>query len=254
MTAIESPAPAVQRLEWRLAEVREILVETPRVKSLNLHVDGWTGHLPGQHVDIRLTSEDGYQVERSYSIASSPEDQRLTLTVERVEGGEVSPYLVDGIPIGAEFELRGPIGGYFTWTADMGGPLCLIAGGSGVTPLMAMLRHRRRPPERPSALLIYSSRSLQDVIYRNELEDMGRYDANLAIINTLTREQPAGWGGHKGRIDRDLLASAVFPPDLRPMIFICGPTQFVESISQLLVGLGHDPRAIKTERFGPTGG
>jgi ferredoxin-NADP reductase len=254
MRVIETPATPAQRLEWRLAEVREILVETPRVKSLMLQIDGWPGHLPGQHVDVRLTSQDGYQAERSYSIASAPEDSRLELTVEKVEDGEVSPYLVDELRIGGQFELRGPIGGYFVWTAETGGPLCLIAGGSGVAPLMAMLRHRNRARSRAPTVLLYSSKSHEDVIYREELAEMARSDASLAIINTLTREHSEVWSGRRGRIDRALLMEACFPPQQRPWTFICGPTQFVEDISQILVWLGYDPPTVKTERFGPTGG
>lgn len=244
----------VRRLEWQLAEVREIVVETSRVKSLLLHVASWQGHLPGQHVDIRLTAEDGYQAQRSYSIASPPEDKLLTLTVEQVDNGEVSPYLVGDLRTGDQFELRGPIGGYFVWTAAMGGPLCLIAGGSGIAPLMAMLRHRDRRNGRAPALLLYSSRSLEDVIYREELDAMARRDPDLHVVNTLTRKQPDGWMGHRGRIDKAMLAEACFPPEQHPRIFVCGPTPFVETASRLLVKLGHDPLTVKTERFGPSGG
>jgi ferredoxin-NADP reductase len=176
MTVIESAAVRERRLEWQLAEVREIVVETPRVKSLLLHVASWQGHLPGQHVDIRLTAEDGHQAQRSYSIASPPEDELLTLTVERVDNGEVSPYLVEDLRAGDQFELRGPIGGYFVWTVATRGPLWLIAGGSGIAPLMAMLRHRARRKLRAPGLLLYSSRSLEDVIYRKELDAMARRD------------------------------------------------------------------------------
>ena len=209
MTATETAAAPVRRLEWQLAEVREIVVETYRVKSLLLHVPSWQGHLPGQHVDIRLTAEDGYQAQRSYSIASPPEDELLTLTVERVDNGEVSPYLVDDLRVGDQFELRGPIGGYFVWTTATGGPLCLIAGGSGIAPLMAMLRHRDRRNVRAPALLLYSSRSLEDVIYREELDAMARRDPDLRVVNTLTRKQPEGWVGHRRRIDKTLLARDV---------------------------------------------
>jgi ferredoxin-NADP reductase len=252
MTAIEMAVP-VPRLEWQLAEVREIVVETPRVKSLLLHVTSWQGHLPGQHVDIRLTAEDGYQAQRSYSIASPPEDELLTLTVERVDGGEVSPYLLGDLRAGDQFELRGPIGGYFVWTVATRGPLCLIAGGSGIAPLMAMLRHRARRKVRAPALLLYSSRSLEDVIYREELDAMARRDPDLRVVSTLTRKQPKGWTGPRGRIDKALLAEACFPPEQKPNIFVCGPTPFVEGVSGLLVELGHHPLTIKTERFGPSG-
>jgi len=254
MTAIETAAGPGRRLEWRLAEVRDIVVETSRVKSLVLRITGWAGHLPGQHVDIRLTAEDGYQAQRSYSIASPPEDELLALTVEHVADGEVSPYLVGDLHAGDQFELRGPIGGYFVWTVATRGPLCLIAGGSGIVPLMAMLRHRARRKVRTPALLLYSSRSLEDVIYREELEAMARSDPDLRVINTLTRRQPEGWTGRRGRIDKALLAKACFPPEQTPKSFVCGPTPFVENVSRLLVELGHDPLTVKTERFGPSGG
>jgi ferredoxin-NADP reductase len=254
MTAIETPAVPARRLEWQLAEVREIVVETFRVKSLLLQVTDWQGHLPGQHVDIRLASEDGYQAQRSYSIASPPEDELLALTVERVDNGEISPYLVDDLRAGDQFELRGPIGGYFVWTVATRGPLWLIAGGSGIAPLMAMLRHRARRKVRAPALLLYSSRSLEDVIYREELDAMARRESDLRVVNTLTRKQPDGWMGHRGRIDKALLAEAGFPPDQNPKIFVCGPTPFVENVSRLLSELGHADLTIKTERFGPSGG
>ena len=254
MMAIETAVSPVRRLDWQLAEVREIVAETYRVKSLLLHTTRWHGHLPGQHVDIRLTAEDGYQAQRSYSIASPPEDELLALTVERVENGEVSPYLFGNLLVGDQVELRGPIGGYFVWTAAMAGPLCLIGGGSGVVPLMAMLRHRDGRSGRGPALLLYSSRSLDDVIYREELDAMARRDPDLRFVNTLTRKQPVGWIGHRGRIDKALLAETCFPPEQNPNIFVCGPTSLVENVSRLLVELGHDPLTIKTERFGHSGG
>jgi ferredoxin-NADP reductase len=234
--------------------VREILVETYRVRSLMLHVPDWQGHLPGQHTDIRLTAADGYQAQRSYSIASPPEDELLSLTVERVDNGEVSSYLVEELRAGDQFELRGPIGGYFVWTVAMDGPLCLIAGGSGVVPLMAMLRHRERRNGHAPTLLLYSSRSPEDVIYRAELDAMARRDPNLRVVNTLTRKQPDGWMARRGRIDKALLAEECFPPEQGPKIFVCGSTPFVEDVSGFLVELGYDPLTIKTERFGPSGG
>jgi ferredoxin-NADP reductase len=243
-----------RRLQWKLAEVREIVAETFRVKSLRLQVNGWEGHLPGQHLDIRLTAEDGYQAQRSYSIASPPEDELLTLTVECVDNGEVSPYLVHDLGSGDRFQLRGPIGGYFVWTAAMGGPLSLIAAGSGIAPLMAMLRHRARRTSRAPALLLYSSRSVEDIIYREELRVMARDDAALRVVFTLTRKQPEGWMGRRGRIDKALLAETCFRPEQSPKIFVCGPTSFVEDVSRFLTELGHDPLTIKTERFGPSGG
>jgi len=254
MTAIETAREPVRRLAWQIATVREIVVETPRVKSVILHVRDWQGHRPGQHVDIRLTGEDGYQAQRSYSIASPPDDELLALTVERLEKGEVSPYLVDDLGTGDQFELRGPIGGYFVWTFADGGPLWLVAGGSGMAPLMAMLRHRERNANRTPATLLYSSRTLEDIIYRQELDAMARRDLGLRVVHTLTRQQPIGWTGRRGRIDRALLAETCFPPAQKPKIFVCGPTPFVEDVSRFLVELGQDPLLIKTERFGPSGG
>jgi ferredoxin-NADP reductase len=252
-TGTAAAAPA-RRLEWQLARVREIVVETYRVKSIVLDLTNWPGHLPGQHVDVRLNAEDGYQAQRSYSIASPPEDKLLTLTVERVDNGEVSPYLVDDLRSGDQFELRGPIGGYFVWTVATRGPLWLIAGGSGITPLMAMLRHRARRKLRAPALLLYSSRSLEDVIYREELDMMSRADPDLHIVNALTRKQPDRWIGYRGRIDKALLAEAGFPPRQNPKIYVCGSTPFVEDVSRFLVELGHNPLTVKTERFGASGG
>jgi ferredoxin-NADP reductase len=254
MTATEPAIAPGRRLEWQVAEVRDIVIETPRVKSLLLELKGWQGHLPGQHVDIRLTAEDGYQAQRSYSIASAPENELLTLTVERVAGGEVSPYLIDELRHDDQFQLRGPIGGYFVWTVAMRGPLYLIAGGSGIVPLMAMLRHRERRKVPVPTGLLYSSRSLEDVIYREELDALAQDDPNLHIAHTLTREQPDGWVGRRGRIDKAMLIESPLPLANKPNIFVCGPTSFVEHVSNLLVELGHDALAIKTERFGPTGG
>jgi len=254
MTAIDTPAAPVPRLEWRPVEVREIVVETYRTKSLLLYVPGWRGHLPGQHVDIRLTAEDGYQAQRSYSIASPSEDGLLTLTVEKVHNGEVSPYLVDELRVGDQFELRGPIGGHFVWTGATAGPISLIAGGSGIVPLMAMLRHRGRRNLRAPAVLLYSSRSLEDIIYREELDAIARQDPDVRVVNTLTRKQPEGWAGPRRRVDKAMIAQVSFPPQQSPKTFVCGSTAFVEDVSRLLVELGHDPLAIKTERFGPSGG
>ena len=253
MTVTDASSPA-NRLEWQLAPVRDIVVETYRVKSFMLEPVSWTGHLPGQHVDIRLTAEDGYQAQRSYSIASPPEDRLLTVTVERVKDGEVSPYLLDELRVGDSLELRGPIARHFVWTNGLSGPLCLIAGGTGITPLMAMLRHRDRSSRRTPAVLIYSTRSLADIVYREKLDAMARSDGNLHVVYTLTREQPKDWTGHRGRIDRALLVANCFPPAQNPAIYVCGPTAFVEAVSGFLVELGFDPLNIKTERFGPSGG
>ncbi len=253
MLATDNVQPA-RKLAWRTATVREIIEETPRVRSLTLDIPGWSGHRPGQHVDIRLTSDDGYQAQRSYSIASAPEAPHLMVTVERIEEGEVSPYLASEVRTGDQFELRGPIGGHFVWSAAMTEPLFLVAGGSGVAPLMAMLRHREASGNRNPALLIYSSRSFDDIIYRKELDALVAKDSALRVVHTLTRQQPAGWNGEKKRIDRDMLARIGFAPDTHPRIFICGPTALVESAARSLIDIGHDPAMIRTERFGPTGG
>jgi ferredoxin-NADP reductase len=243
------------RLTWQLGEVVATQAETTRAKSLTLAVPRWAGHRPGQHVDVRLTAEDGYQVQRSYSIASPPEEeQRLTLTVERLEDGEVSPYLTGELLVGDKLELRGPIGGYFVWEAEMGGPLLLLAGGSGIVPLMAMIRHRRAVRSGIPTRLLYSSRAYEEVIYRDELSHLESLDASLEVIHTLTRTQPPGWTGYRRRIDTDLLREVAWPPEQHPLTFICGPTQFVETAATGLLSLGYEPLRTKTERFGPTGG
>jgi ferredoxin-NADP reductase len=246
--------PRPPRITWRLARVVETRAETPRARTLVLDVPGWPGHRAGQHVDVRLTAEDGYQVQRSYSIASPPEEALVSLTVERIEEGEVSPYLTDELRVGDLLELRGPVGGYFAWDAARdGGPLFLVAGGSGVVPLMAMLRHRAATRSRVPARLLYSSRSAMDIFYRDELQRLAAGDANVEIIHTLTREQPVGWTGRTGRIDGDLLASVAWAPQERPLIYVCGPTSLVEATASLLQAQGHAPARLKTERFGPTG-
>jgi ferredoxin-NADP reductase len=232
--------------------VVEILDETPRVRSLVLRCPGWPGHLAGQHVDVRLTAEDGYQAQRSYSIASAPEDEHLVLTVERLKDGEVSPYLVDVLHPGDRLELRGPIGGYFVWKESLGGPLLLLAGGSGIVPLRSMLRHRAAAGSSVPVRLLYSSRSLGEIIYRNELEQLGS-SKNVEVSFTLTREWPEGWNGHRRRIDEELLREISWSPGERPLVYVCGSTAFVERAADLLVAIGHDAGRIKTERFGPTG-
>jgi ferredoxin-NADP reductase len=249
-----NPASPPKRLEWQFAQVRDVLVETRHVKSLMLQPASWSGHLPGQHVDIRLTAEDGYQAERSYSIASPPEDEFLALTVERVKDGEVSSYLLDELRVGDQLELRGPIGGYFVWTGAEREPVYLLAGGTGITPLMSILRHRHRLPSRPPALLIYSARSWEDIVYRDELEAMMRCDSSFRLVYALTRQQPKDWTGHRGRINKGLLSTNWFPPAYSPTTYVCGPTTFVETAASLLVELGFDSLSIKTERFGPSGG
>ena len=238
------------RLTWLVAEVADTVTEAPRVRTLILDVDGWPGHRAGQHVDVRLTAEDGYQAERSYSIASAPEEPPA-LTVERLDDGEVSPYLVDEVVAGDRFELRGPVGGYFVWDAEGAHePLLLVAGGSGVVPLMAMLRHRAAAGSTVPARLLYSSRTFEDIIYRAELEQLAGRGDGLEVLHTLSRAQPPGWEGHAGRVDVELLREVAFPPQHNPRVFVCGPTSFVEAVGEGLVALGHRPGRIRTERFG----
>src|SRR6266567_1462035 len=244
----------LERLTWQLGEIVATQEETARTKSITLAAPNWNGHRPGQHVDVRLTAEDGYQVERSYSIASAPEQgQQLTLTIERLDDGEVSPYLVDELRIGDKLELRGPIGGYFVWEARLGGPLLLVAGGSGIVPLMAMIRHRAAIGSTVATRLLYSSRSYADIIYRDALDHLVKSTTMLAVVHTLTRAQPPGWTGYHRRIDPEMLREVAWSSDQRPLTFVCGPTPFVETAAASLVTLGHDPARIKTERFGPTG-
>ena len=247
---------AVQRrLIWTPSRAVELVTETPRVRSIVFDVPGWGGHMAGQHVDVRLTAPDGYQAQRSYSIASPPEDgMRVALTIERLDDGEVSTFLVDDVQTGDEIELRGPIGGYFTWDVEDGGPLMLIGGGSGVVPLMAMLRHRAAERAPVPARLLYSARTIDDVIYHAELQRMAAADPTFMPMLTLTRGQPAGWTGLHRRVDRDMLEEVVWPASDAPRVFVCGPTPFVESVADTLVQLGHAPQRIKTERFGATGG
>lgn len=247
-------ATVLGRLNWRLGEVAELIEETPQVSSIVIDVPDWPGHRAGQHVDVRLTAEDGYQAQRSYSIASPPEDDRLMLTVERLSDGEVSPYLVDELRPGDALELRGPIGGYFVWEASSGSPLLLVGGGSGVVPLMAMLRHQTAAPSGVGVRLIYSSRTWVDIIFRQELERLSAERDGLEVIHTLTRTQPPGWKGYARRVDAQMLKEVSWSPASSPAIFVCGPTPFVEAVSRALVLIGHEARGIRTERFGPTGG
>ncbi|HEX9476271.1 MAG TPA: ferredoxin reductase [Candidatus Dormibacteraeota bacterium] len=241
-------------LSWQLGSVAELVQETPRVASLLLDAPDWPGHLAGQHVDVRLTADDGYQAQRSYSIASAPEDSRLAITVERLDDGEVSPYLVGEVRPGDKVEFRGPIGGYFVWRADDRRPLLLVGGGSGVVPLMAMIRHRAASRSTTPTRLLYSSRAEDDIIYRAELDRLSGVGDGLTVAHTLTRKQPAGWRGYARRIDRAMLAEVAWPKDQDPIVFVCGPTPLVEGVATNLVDLGFDPASIKTERFGPTGG
>ncbi len=242
-------AALLGRLTWRSAEVVEIVTETPRVKTIAFDVPDWPGHRAGQHVDIRLTAEDGYQAERSYSIASAANGTRVELTVERLDDGEVSPYLTEVVRAGDRIELRGPVGGYFVWEPSLGGPVLLVGGGSGVVPLMAMIRTRRAAGSDAEMRLLLSSRSWDDVIYREELEHDG-----VAVVHTLTRSQPPGWTGFARRVDEAMLAEVGPGADARPLVYVCGPTPFVEAVAEALVHIGHEPGRIRTERFGATGG
>jgi ferredoxin-NADP reductase len=238
------------RLTWQIAKVSAVTAETATVRTIRLDAPGWAGHQAGQHLDIRLTDEDGYVAERSYSIASAP-GEPLAITVERLDDGEVSPYLTDELRAGDDLELRGPIGGYFVWEPDDGGPLLLLAGGSGVVPLRSILRHRERTGSTVPARLLYSARSLDDVIYRPEFD---RPAAGVEVIYTLTRHQPPDWSGYARRVDAPLLAEVAWPAAEMPLAYVCGPTSFVEAVSQALVQAGYPAGRVKTERFGATGG
>ncbi len=227
------------------------------MRSLFLRVPGWPGHRAGQHVDVRLTAEDGYRAERSYSIASAPDAPLVELAVERLEGGEVSPYLVDEVRAGDRFEVRGPLGGYFVWGAADGGPLFLAAGGSGIAPLMAMVRVAA--PAGVPFRLLYSCRSLTEAAYREQLAGMERAGSAHALTGsmevrlTLTRTQPAGWDGYRRRVDLAMLAEVAWPPAAAPLCYVCGPSGFVAAVADGLAALGHPAERIRTERFGPTG-
>jgi ferredoxin-NADP reductase len=231
-----------RRLTWQLARVVGLVAENARTTSLVLRPPDWPGHLAGQHVDVRLTAEDGYQTQRSYSIASAPEDEYLVLTVERLDDGEVSPYLTETVQPGDELELRGPVGGYFVWEESLGGPLLLVGGGSGVVPLRAMLRYHRAVGSDLPVRLLYSARTQADLIYQRELSG---FDTTI----TLTREH---WAGRTGRVDRELLEEVAWPATDHPLVYVCGPTRFVEAVATALVSLGHDASRVRTERFGPT--
>ena len=237
------------RLSWQNATVGQLSDETPRVRTLRLEVPDWTGHQAGQHVDIRLTADDGYQAERAYSIASAP-GEPLAITVERLDDGEVSPYLTEEAQPGDMLEVRGPIGGYFVWEPGSGGPLLLAAGGSGVVPLRAILRERSRTGSPVMARLLYSSRSWEDVIYSGEL---GAEPDGVEVIHTLTRSQPPSWKGYARRVDEQMLAEVAWPAADQALAYVCGPTSFVESVAAGLVGLGYPAGRVKTERFGATG-
>jgi ferredoxin-NADP reductase len=238
------------RLSWQVATVAETIEETARARTIVLDVPEWAGHRAGQHLDVRLTAEDGYRAEREYSIASAP-GEPVAITVERLDDGEVSPYLTDELRAGDALELRGPVGGYFVWGPEDGGPLLLVAGGSGVVPLRAMLRHRSIAGSDVPARLLYSSRSLEDVIYRDELDQLA---GGAEVTYTLTRRQPPGWTGLARRVDTVLLREIAWPAEEAPHAFVCGPTSFVETVASGLVELGYPQERIKTERFGATGG
>jgi ferredoxin-NADP reductase len=239
-----------RRLAWQVATVAAVRTETATASTIELAAD-WEGHRAGQHVDVKLTAEDGYTAERSYSIASAP-GEPLAITVQRLDDGEVSPYLTTELRAGDQLEVRGPIGGYFVWDADgTRSPLLLVAGGSGIVPLRAILRHRERTGSAVPATLVYSARSLPDVIYLDELD---RYAGDVSVTYALTRHQPAGWTGHRGRVDSALLASLAWPADDGATAYVCGPTAFVETIADGLTKLGYPPQRVKTERFGGPGG
>ncbi|HYS32969.1 MAG TPA: ferredoxin reductase [Streptosporangiaceae bacterium] len=240
-----------RRLTWQLATAAAVTAETASVSTIALELPYWPGHRAGQHLDVRLTAEDGYRAERSYSIASAP-GEAPAITVERLDDGEVSPYLTEELRVGNQIEVRGPIGGYFVWEErNDSSPLLLLAGGSGIVPLRSILRHRDRSGSTVPVRLLYSARSLPEVIYRAELD---RHGPGVEVIYTLTRQRPPGWTGHAGRVDDTLLAEVAWPADRGPLAFACGPTPFVEAVATGLVRLGYPPGQVKTERFGATGG
>ena len=247
-------AEILGRLTWQLAEVVEVIDENSRARTIVLHCPEWRGHLAGQHIDIRLTAEDGYQAQRSYSIANAPHAERVAITVELVDEGEVSPFLIEELRVGDRFEIRGPIGGYFVWEPAVGGPLQLIGGGSGVVPLMAMMRARAETADHVQVRYLSSARAFEDILYRAELKRLAGENDGVSVVHTLTRSHPEGWDGPTRRVDRDMLEGHAWSAQLRPLCFVCGPTGFVESVASILVDLGHEPRRIMTERFGPSGG
>ena len=240
-------------MRWLVATVTETIPETAHAVTVRLDVPEWPGHRAGQHVDVRLTAEDGYSTQRSYSIASAPESDRLELTIVRIDDGEVSPYLATVLDVGDEIELRGPIGGYFVWDGEDTVPVLLVGGGSGVVPLMAVLRHHKALRSEAAMHLVYSARTIDDVLYGDELAELAE-DPRRAVTVTVTREPSDRWQGRRGRVDAGLLEETGWPPSVGPHCYVCGPTPFVESVAGVLVDLGHDPARVKTERFGPTGG
>jgi ferredoxin-NADP reductase len=246
----------VEPLQWQIGTVTAIAPQTDRVASFTLALPAWRPHRAGQHYDVRLTAPDGYQAQRSYSIASAADRSgEVELGIERIPDGEVSPYFHDIVVEGDQVEVRGPIGGYFVWEPSMGGPLLLVGGGSGVVPLMAMLRARRAGGDATPAALLYSSRAIGDIIYRAELEQLAAEPGGPAVVHTLTREQPPGWEGLARRIDEPMLAAVLERLGgigAGPQAYICGPTLLVENAASGLTNLGIPPARVRTERFGPT--
>jgi ferredoxin-NADP reductase len=254
-TELISEKVAARPVDWQIATVVKVKLETPSVKTFTLDLPDWFPHRAGQHYDVRLTAPDGYQAQRSYSIASNPEQRgEIELTVERLAEGEVSTYLHDVLIVGDQVELRGPIGGYFVWETSMGGPLLLVAGGSGIVPLMAMLRHRCTVDSDVPVRLLYSSRTYEDIIYREELEQLSMDHTGVEVFHTLTRALPRDWGGYQRRIDQAMLQEVIKPFGRYARAYICGPTAMVEGVANGLVNLGIAAEQIRTERFGPTGG
>jgi ferredoxin-NADP reductase len=240
-------------LLWRTAEIKAVREETPSARSLTLQVATWSGHLAGQHVDVRLTAADGYQAQRSYSIASAPQASMLELLVERIPDGEVSSYLTQEARPGDQIELRGPIGGYFVWTANRGGPLLLIGGGSGIVPLASILAYRALAAPGLATRLLYSVRTAADIVFKPQLQSWTQQDPTLTVFTTFTRAAPPDWSGYRRRIDAAMLREIAFSPEREPLIYVCGPTAMVENTADLLVTLGHPAKRILTERFGPSG-
>ncbi|MBA9003497.1 ferredoxin reductase [Thermomonospora cellulosilytica] len=247
-------AAVLGRLTWRVGTVRAVRDETPTARTLVLDVPGWPGHEAGQHVDVRLTAADGYTAVRSYSLANAPDADRVELTVQQVPDGEVSPYLTQALAVGDPLEIRGPVGGWFVWRPDQPEPVQLVAGGSGIVPLMAMVRAHGTSGGRAPMRLLYSVRDPASALYRAELADRAASDGGPEVTYAYTRAAPPGWPRTPGRIDADLLAAATWPPEAGPSCYVCGPTGFVERVADLLVAAGHEPTRIRTERFGPSGG
>ncbi|MBV1854252.1 ferredoxin reductase [Catellatospora tritici] len=242
-----------RRLEWRVARLVERRAETSSASTLVLDVPGWPGHLPGQHVDVRLTAEDGYSTQRSYSIASASNGSHVELTVQRVDEGEVSPYLAEVLAVGDPVEIRGPVGGWFVWRHTDTVPVTLVAGGSGIVPLMAMVRTRRAAGSMALFRLLYSVRTPEDRFYADELRRRAREDFGLDVAYVYTRQAPEGWPGEPRRLGVAEVNTHGWPAEFQPSCFVCGPTGFVEAVADILIALGHEPRRVRTERFGPSG-